>query len=141
MVNPSRVEEKLRRLREYLGVLRELRLVPPDELVADKIRLGSVKYYLQVSIECCLDIAGHVVASEGFRAPKDYGDTFIVLAERGVLDRPFAEKLRQMAKFRNRLVHLYDEVDDRQVVDVLAADLGDFDRFRDRVVALLGSGK
>lgn len=137
MVNPSRVEEKLRRLEEYVSVLRELRAIPPAELLADRIRLGSAKYYLQVAIECCLDVAGHVISSEGFRPPKDYGDTFMVLAEQGVLELSFAEKLRLMAKFRNRLVHLYAEVDDRQVVDALHADLGDFGLFRDCIVPLL----
>lgn len=137
MVNPSRVEEKLRRLEEYVSVLREIREIPPAELLADRIRMGSAKYYLQVAIECCLDVASHVISSEGFRPPKDYGDTFMVLAERGVLEGPFAEKLRQMAKCRNRLVHLYAEVDDRQVVGALAADLGDFDLFRDRIVRLI----
>jgi uncharacterized protein YutE (UPF0331/DUF86 family) len=42
-----------------------------------------------------------------------------------------------MAKFRNRLVHLYGTIDDRQVVDVLGKDLGDFDRFRERILTLL----
>jgi uncharacterized protein YutE (UPF0331/DUF86 family) len=42
-----------------------------------------------------------------------------------------------MAKFRNRLVHLYGEIDDRQVIGVLGEDLGEFDRFRERILALL----
>jgi len=137
VVNPSRVEEKLRRLEEYVSVLHELRAIPRAELLADRIRLGSAKYYLQVAIESCLDVAGHVIASEGFRSPKDYGDTFTVLAEQGVLERAFADKLRQMVKFRNRLVHLYAEIDNRQVADALDADLGDFGRFRDCVVRLI----
>ena len=40
-------------------------------------------------------------------------------------------------KFRNRLVHLYGTIDDRQVVEVLGKDLGDFDAFRERILALL----
>jgi uncharacterized protein YutE (UPF0331/DUF86 family) len=44
---------------------------------------------------------------------------------------------RRMAKFRNRLVHLYGAIDDRQVVEVLGKDLGDFDRFRELILALL----
>ena len=137
MVSPERLEEKFRRLAEYLGVLRELRSVPAQELVGDLVRMGSVKYYLQVSIESCIDVAQHVIASEGFRPPNDYADTFTVLAERGILEHDFAERLRLMAKFRNRLVHLYGTIDDRQVVDVLGKDLGDFDHFRERILALL----
>jgi uncharacterized protein YutE (UPF0331/DUF86 family) len=137
MVSPERLEEKFRRLGEYLAVLRELRNVPAQALVGDLVRMGSVKYYLQVSIESCIDAAQHVIASEGFRPPNDYADTFTVLAERGILEQDFAERLSRMAKFRNRLVHLYGTIDDRQVVEVLGKDLGDFDRFRELILALL----
>ena len=137
MVSPERLEEKFRRLAEYLGVLRELRSMPAQELVGDLVRMGSVKYYLQVSIESCIDAAQHVIASEGFRPPNDYADTFTVLAERGILEQDFAERLRRMAKFRNRLVHLYGEIDDQHVVRVLVEDLGDFDLFRELILAIL----
>ena len=137
MVSPERLEEKFRRLGEFLAVLRELRSIPAEALPGDLVRMGSVKYYLQVSIESCIDVAQHVIASEGFRPPKDYADTFTVLAERGILEQEFAERLRRMAKFRNRLVHLYGEVDDQHVVRVLAEDLGDFDLFRERILAML----
>jgi len=137
VVSPERLEEKFRRLGEFLAVLRELRSVPAEALPGDLVRMGSVKYYLQVSIESCIDVAQHVIASEGFRPPKDYADTFTVLAERGILEQEFAERLRRMAKFRNRLVHLYGEVDDQHVVRVLAEDLGDFDLFRERILAML----
>jgi len=137
VVSPERLEEKFRRLGEYLAVLRQLRDVPAQALLGDLVRMGSVKYYLQVSIESCIDVAQHVIASEGFRPPQDYADTFTVLAERGILEQDFAERLRRMAKFRNRLVHLYGEIDDRQVVGMLGGDLGDFDRFRQKILALL----
>jgi uncharacterized protein YutE (UPF0331/DUF86 family) len=137
VVSPERLEEKFRRLGEFLAVLRELRSIPAEALPGDLVRMGSVKYYLQVSIESCIDVAQHVIASEGFRPPKDYADTFTVLAERGILEQEFAERLRRMAKFRNRLVHLYGEVDDQHVVRVLAEDLGDFDLFRERILAML----
>jgi uncharacterized protein YutE (UPF0331/DUF86 family) len=45
------------------------------------------------------------------RSPEDYGDTFKVLDEGGILDEEFATKLVSMARFRNRLVHLYWDVD------------------------------
>jgi uncharacterized protein YutE (UPF0331/DUF86 family) len=137
VVSPDRIEEKFRHLGEYLAVLRELRGVPARELLGDPIRLGSIKYYLQVSIESCIDVAQHVIASEGFRPPNDYADTFTVLAERGILEQDFAERLRRMAKFRNRLVHLYGEIDNRQMLRVLGEDLGDFELFRERILAML----
>ena len=51
-------------------MLRELRNVPAQELLGDLVRMGSVKYYLQVSIESCIDAAQHVIEVLG----KDLGD-------------------------------------------------------------------
>jgi uncharacterized protein YutE (UPF0331/DUF86 family) len=137
MVDPSRIEEKFRQLDGFLEVLRQLGEIPPAELAGDQVRIGSAKYYLLVSIECCLDVANHVIASEGFRPPRDYADTFTVLAEKGVLPDDFAERLRSMAKFRNRLVHLYSEIDDRQITRFMREGLGDFTRFKGRIIKLL----
>ena len=41
----------------------------------------------------------------------------------------FSEELRSMAKFRNRLVHLYWEVDDKMLYDILQKRLSDFKTF------------
>jgi uncharacterized protein YutE (UPF0331/DUF86 family) len=39
-------------------------------------------------------------------------------------------KLRQMAKFRNRLVHLYGEIDDKYVYEFIKKDLKDISDFK-----------
>lgn len=87
-----------------------------------------------MSIECCLDVANHIIAAEKFRAPKDYADTFAVLGEAGILDQDLAQHLKQMAKFRNRLVHLYAEIDNQNVYELINADLTDIKNFRRVVV-------
>jgi uncharacterized protein YutE (UPF0331/DUF86 family) len=130
MVSVEKISRKLIQLDEYLAVLGKISATSGDVFVKDKILLGSAKYYLQVSIETCLDVANHIIAAERFRAPKDYADTFTVLEENHVLEKSFAQKLRQMAKFRNRLVHLYGEIDDAFVYEFLQNDIEDFRLFR-----------
>jgi len=134
MVSVDKITYKFGQLDEFLAILKGMRKTPIDKFLKDKILIGSAKYYLQVSVECCLDIANHITAAEGFRAPKDYADSFKVLEEKGVLDEELGMKLRQMAKFRNRLVHLYGEIDDGYVHDFLNADLKDILDFK-RVIA------
>jgi uncharacterized protein YutE (UPF0331/DUF86 family) len=134
MVSSEKIVGKFGSLDEYLKVLRSLHSIPVEEFVKDKVLIGSMRYYLQVSIECCLDVANHVIASERYRAPKDYSDTFAVLEEEGIISADLAGRLRQMAKFRNRLVHLYGEIDDKQVHGIARTDLGDIERFRKSII-------
>ena len=44
------------------------------------------------------------------------------------------QKLRQMAKFRNRLVHLYGEIDDVFVYVFMTSDIEDIKRFRKIII-------
>jgi len=91
--------------------------------------VGSARYYLQASIESCIDIANHIIATEGLRAPKDYKDTFKVLNEAGVIPDDLTQTMRAMAGLRNLLVHLYWEVDDEMIYEGIRSELDDFETF------------
>ena len=129
MVSIEKITDKFRRLDEFLKILKGIQRTPLDVFLKDKILIGSAKYYLQISIECCLDIANHIIASEHLRAPEDYADTFKVLEENGIVEQEEGIKLRQMAKFRNRLVHLYGDIDDAYVHDFMLHRLQDILNF------------
>lgn len=129
VVNVEKVEgmiRSLRRYRDHLLKLVELRL---EEFLADPMKTGGAKYYLQVSIECCLDICNHIISAEQFRAPQDYRDTFKVLNEEGVFPDDFTQTLQDMVGLRNRLVHLYWEVDDAMIHSMIRHELDDFETF------------
>jgi uncharacterized protein YutE (UPF0331/DUF86 family) len=114
-------------LRGYLEKLRILAAIPEEEFLQDFTKVESAKHLLQVSIECCLDIAHHTVADEGYRTPTDYYDTFVVLHEQGILPENFMPTLRKMVSFRKRVVHLYWDVDDATVYRILQENLKDFE--------------
>jgi len=85
-------------------------------------------------VECCIDISYHIIAAEGWRAPQNYADAFVVLNEQGVLPDDFVSIARQMVRFRNRVVHLYWAVEDDLVYQILQTNLADFDLFRQYVL-------
>ena len=138
MVSVEKISRKFIQLDEYLGILDEISKVPEKVFLKDKILIGSAKYYLQVSIECCLDAANHIIASERYRAPKDYADSFAVLEEKGIIQRQLGQNLRQMTKFRNRLVHLYGEIDDKFVYEFIKTDVEDIRKFRKVIIRQYG---
>lgn len=125
-------------LRKSVARLRSIGQIPYAVFVKDPDKIGSSKYHFIVAIEYCIDICNHVIARNGYRVPDDYGDTFIVMGEAGAFDSDFAEALRNMAKFRNRLVHLYWELDDRQIYDILQDRLDDFKKFLDSMARFIG---
>lgn len=127
MVDQETLTSIIANLRCYLEKLRILAALSRDTFLEHFTNIASAKYLLQVSIECCLDIAHHVVADEGYRTPADYYDTFVVLCENNIIPAAFMPTLRQMISFRNRVVHLYWDVEDAIVYRILQENLDDFE--------------
>ena len=134
MVLIEKVLSKFQQIDEYLSILRKISNTPKETFLVDKILLGSAKYYLQISIECCLDVANHIIASEKLRAPRDYADTFMVIQEEGLISSELGNRLRQMAKFRNRLVHLYGELDNDYIYEYIKGDLKDIKEYKTLII-------
>ncbi|MEO7195415.1 MAG: HepT-like ribonuclease domain-containing protein [Pseudonocardiaceae bacterium] len=54
-----------------------------------------------------------------------------------LIDDVLAGRLRGLAGLRNRLVHVYDEIDDARVHEALATGLPDLDAFATAVARLV----
>ncbi len=139
MVDPDTLVSILGNLRGYLQKLTILAALPQETFLQRFTNVESAKHLLQVSIECCLDIAHHIVADGGYRTPADYYDTFVVLQENVILPQALLPTWRQMVSFRNRVVHLYWDVDDETVYRILQEDLGDFETYIGHILNLPGA--
>lgn len=80
MADQETVDGILRNLDLYLSQLHQLAAIPQHEIAGDLLKQGAAKYYLQIAIECCADLANHIIARHGFRAPQSYADSFAILA-------------------------------------------------------------
>jgi len=128
-VDPERVGKLISAMREAVLVLKELGGIREQAFQKDKHKQGSAKYNFIVAIEAAIDLANHLISRKGFRAPEDYADTFRVLKEAGVIEPSFALELEKMARFRNRLVHRYWDVDVKEVWRILQDKVGDFEEY------------
>lgn len=103
----------------------------------DPKSVGSARYYLQVSIETCINIANHIIASERLCTPQDYKDSFAVLNEAGILPDDLTPTMRELAGLRNLLVHVYWDVDDEMIFEGIRAELLDFEAFIGCIVTFI----
>lgn len=138
MVDPDRVRTKLGRLEEYLGGLVEQQDVSLESYLRDRDRRDIVERRFEKAIQASLDVAAHVVATEGFREPNDYGDLFRILEENEVVDTELADRMVEMAGFRNVLAHEYARIDHERVYDNLQ-DLEHFRRYAAEIARYVGT--
>lgn len=134
MVDAGRVRRLLTTLDRYRSTLDDLGQLTAEEYVATQAYAG--RYLVQAAAQVCIDLALHVIASEGWEPPASFRDSFTALAAHEVISDDLAARLRNLTGLRNRLVHLYEEVDDRLVHDALADGLADFRDYAQALAAL-----
>jgi uncharacterized protein YutE (UPF0331/DUF86 family) len=139
MVDRVLIERILADLRANVQDLREERNLDWETFRTDKKLRRYIERTLHISIEAIFDAAQHIISDQGFREPISYRDTFLVLAENGVIGRELLPRLENMASFRNLLVHYYERIDNEIVFDILKKNLDDFDLFTMQLIAYLKS--
>lgn len=137
MVDQTLILRKLAELEEYLGQVKEYAGMNAVQYSNDWKAQRVVERTLQMMIETCADVAGHIISDKKYRVPTTYADAFRVLNENGILSEKLFEAMEKMAKFRNIIVHHYDKVDAETVIGILKKDLRDFIAYKDAIVALL----
>jgi len=137
MVDETLILRKLGELDEYYRQIEEYGKITVAQYSDDWKVQRIIERTLQMMVETCVDIAGHVISDKGYRIPKSYSDAFRVLREERILTGKLFAALEKMAKFRNVVVYHYDKVDAEIVVGILRKDLKDFTGYRDAIVNFL----
>ena len=135
--NHERIINMVSSMGVAVNELSDLGQLSEEYFLSDSHKIASAKYNFIVAIEAAIDMGNHIISQNGFRVPEDYADTFNVLGEHGVVRKEFVEELRKMARFRNRLVHIYWEVDDKQVYEIARNNLVDFKTFLNFIFSYL----
>ncbi len=141
MVNFQKVDKQLQMLEKYLSILKQLSRLNLTEFTEDPRNYGSAERFLQLAIETTLNIGNHIISTHNLEAPQDYADIFVILYKHNILPKNFADELTNMARFRNRLVHLYWEVDTPRVYNIIQTKLSDFEKFKNCILEFLAKTK
>jgi uncharacterized protein YutE (UPF0331/DUF86 family) len=131
------MERKLSELGSYLEQIKEFHNIKLSDYKNQWKIQRIIERTLHIMIETCIDIANHIISDQGLRPPTGYADTFLVLFEGGIINKSLCERLQKMAKFRNILVHRYEEVDPEIVISILRRNLRDFELFTKAILEFL----
>jgi len=101
-------------------------------------RLQAVKHSLFEIAEACIDMAGHIVAAEGYERTDTYAGLFQKLSENKIIPAQLSEKLAQMARFRNLLVHHYHYVEKGELLKIIEDDLPDVKEYVKAIYSYMG---
>jgi uncharacterized protein YutE (UPF0331/DUF86 family) len=86
---------------------------PTNELVAERL--------LERIIGRLIDINFHLWVGAGHQPPRDYHESFLRLAELGILTPEAAREMAKASGLRNRLAHEYNGIDSTRVHEAVRA--------------------
>jgi uncharacterized protein YutE (UPF0331/DUF86 family) len=138
-LNVSSIRQRLRRLSQYIDELERQQQVDPELFHRDFTRQLAVERAFQGAVEACTDIASHLVSVYQLGKPLESRDVFQFLVQAGYLEVDYGNAMMTMVSLRNRLVHLYWDVDVEKLYQHLQEDVDLLCRFRDFTLQLLAA--
>ena len=112
-----------------------LPLDSPAAFARDPRDVAAAESYVRRALEALLDLGRHILSKGLGQGALEYKQVAIALRQAEVLDEQRGAVLLEMAGYRNRLVHFYDEVGAAELYEICAHRLGDVRGVRQ---ALLG---
>ena len=122
------IERCVKQVRTYYGLPGDL---PFEE---DYLKQDAIALNLQRACEQCIDLANHTIRVRKLGLPNESKDSFWLLAENHIIPKDLAGRLQGMIGFRNVLVHEYQRLDIRLMIDVIENRLDDLLLFVDCIV-------
>ena len=126
------IQRKLALLDTQIQNLKKhMRGVKRDVFVDDWMLRSMAERALQVAVEIVIDIAERILALNGAGPAASASESIKKLVDIGILGsgNPYVE----MVRFRNLIVHEYEEIDPTLLYRLITEKLGDFALFRSEI--------
>ena len=122
------IERCIKQIRTYYGL-------PSDKpFEEDYLKQDAIALNMQRACEQCIDLANHTIRMRKLGLPKESKESFRLLAASQIIPHSLANRLEGMIGFRNVLVHEYQQMDIKLMIEVIENRLNDLLLFSDYIV-------
>jgi len=124
-VRAATILQKSAQVNAMLLGIQSLPLGSFKEFTGDPRNPAAAESYLRRALEGLLDLARHILAKGIGQAPAEYKEVAAMSARAGLLSESQGILMMRIAGYRNRLVHFYDEVSERELYDICSSQMDD----------------
>jgi len=127
----SYIEDSLESLARFKGISFEQFHSNPDNF--------RISFYdLHRALEAVLDTGTHILSRIPGARPSSYKEIPRLLEKNRIIPSDFAlNQLTKMAGYRNRMVHFYAEVTEKEIFNIIQEEIQDFSTFCAYIESLL----
>jgi len=131
-LNTKLIEDRLGFINKALVRLNKLALLSETEFLGGD-NPAIAESYLRRCLEAIFDIGRHITARTAGKGIVEYKEIAKALGDRGIVSRGCSNTLVLMAGYRNRLIHFYHEIEERELYRILTENLPDIERFANEI--------
>jgi len=135
-LNIKLIEDRLGFINKSIAKLKKLSFLKEKEFLEGDTP-AIAESYIRRSLEAIFDIGRHITAKTAGKGVVEYKEITKTLGSMGVVTKGLAERLKLMAGYRNRLVHFYQEVTDKELFFITKNNLPDMEGFVKEIKAFI----
>jgi uncharacterized protein YutE (UPF0331/DUF86 family) len=119
------VADRLAWIEKMVEEIRALPLENFDSFAGDRRNIWAAESCLRRALEALMDLGRHIGAKAFGKGITEYKEIADLLKTNEVLDHDAHGTFRNLAGYRNRMVHFYHEISDRELFDICSVELSD----------------
>jgi uncharacterized protein YutE (UPF0331/DUF86 family) len=131
------VQHKLEIIPENIEKIEILRAKDYREFCSDFRNVDSALHRLQTSIQALIDIGSYIIAELGLRTPSFSAEVIDILTEAGFIKPEDQVRYISMVQFRNRVVHVYNNIDLKVFHGILQQEIADIRRLYQTLLQII----
>lgn len=127
-LNIKLIEDRLGLINRSIIRLKNLSSLQ-EETFLDGDTPAIAESYIRRSLEAIFDVGRHITARTAGKGIVEYKEVASALGSAGVVTKGLSERLKLMAGYRNRLIHFYHEVTDKELFLIVNNNISDMEDF------------
>jgi len=138
-VDPLIVKLRLDTILERVSRLTSIEQMAEEQFLLDETMQSVAERNLQIIAQAIIDICTHLVAHNHWGSPKAYSDAVKAIAQHNIIETDLAERLIDLVKLRNVLVHIYLDIDSKIVYQSAKQIITDARLFVDAIKKIINT--
>ncbi|MBE9546322.1 MAG: DUF86 domain-containing protein [Proteobacteria bacterium] len=122
------IERCIKQIRAYYALPSDM---PFEE---DYLKQDAIAINLQRACEQSIDLANHIIKTKKLGLPKESKESFQLLAKNKIIPKKLSINLEKMVGFRNILIHEYQHLDIKLMINVIENHLDDLLYYTDLIL-------
>lgn len=131
-LNRTILVNRLAEIERDVVALTKLRDIPLKEF-SEGVSYAVAEHHLRRALEAIFDAGNHILSRLALgpgQRPETYRAIALALGQHKIVPEDFARgSLQEMAGYRNRMTHFYDEITPEELHGILQNQLGDLETF------------